>query len=186
MIDVLCAPGHKGLLGPQGTGLLLLRRGLCPTPLIEGGSGVHSLESGMPEELPERLEAGTLPTPALAGLCEGIRFLQNVGLSSVMHTEHSLNRYLKEQLLDMPGVTVYAAHHTGPTLLFSVEGLTASEVGDMLNRQGICVRAGYHCAALGHKTLATPAGGAVRISPGFFNTRDDMDAVVAAVYALTK
>ena len=180
-IDALCAPGHKGLLGPQGTGLLLLRKGLEVQTLIEGGSGLFSLDPSMPKAAPERFEAGTPATPAIAGLCAGFAFLEQVGLQTVARTERALNGYLQERLLALPGVTVYAPHRVGSTLLFSVDGLPAEEVGQALGKRGICVRTGYHCAALGHRTLGTPQGGAVRVSPGLFNTREDMDATLAAI-----
>lgn len=183
-IDALCVPGHKGLLGPQGSGLLLLRKGLFLDTLMEGGNGVDSLEGMMSEESPERYEVGTLPTPAIAGLCEGIRCVSRMGLEAIASHEVALNRYLQEHLLRMRGIRVYVPNHIGSVLLFNVRGLSADTVGRWLGERGICVRSGYHCSALGHKTLRTPNGGAVRVSPGIWNTANDMDCLLEALSSL--
>lgn len=185
-VSALCVPGHKGLLGPQGCGLLLLGDGVYADTLTEGGSGYHSLEGGMPEEAPERYEAGTLPTPAIAGLCEGIRAVRRMGVEAIGSRAREMNLYLQERLSALPRVKVYTPHHVGSVLLFNVEGLGADEVGEQLNRHGICVRAGYHCAALAHTTLATPAGGAVRVSTGYATTEKQMDALLRAVRDLCR
>ncbi len=183
-ISALCVPGHKGLLGPQGSGILLLGDGIQADTLIEGGSGYQSLDGNMPDDAPERYEAGTLPTPAIAGLYEGIRRVKQIGTEQILQHERRLNAHLQERLLALPGITVYTPHHIGSVLLFNVEGISADEVGNALNRKGICVRAGYHCSALGHATLHTPQGGAVRVSPGLYNTVSHMDAVLEAVREL--
>ena len=183
-ISALCVPGHKGLLGPQGCGLMLLSDGLHADTLMEGGSGFQSLEGGMPEEAPERYEAGTLPTPAIAGLCEGIRFVRERGVEEIGAHAREMNRYLQERLLEMPKITVYTPHHVGSVLLFNVDGMSSDDVGDALNRRGICVRTGYHCSALGHATLGTKVGGAVRVSTGYATTQKQMDALLRAVREL--
>ena len=185
-IDALCAPGHKGLLGPQGCGFFLLRDGLSAETLIEGGSGYNSLEGNMPDDAPERYEAGTLPTPAIAGLCEGIRAVRRYGVENIGRHERELNTFLQERLLQIPRVKVYTPHHIGSVLLFNIEGIPADPVGQALDKYGICVRCGYHCSALGHATLATPAGGAVRVSPGIFSTLADMRTLVGVVETLCK
>ena len=183
-IDALCLPGHKGLLGPQGCGMLLLGKDMQLDTLIEGGSGVSSLDGDMPKESPERYEAGTLPTPAIAGLCAGLSELRQRGVENVYAHTRALYAYLAERLMEMPHVTVYAGHHAGAVLLFNCDGLSADAVGSILDRSGICVRAGYHCSALGHQTLKTPSGGAVRVSTGIFNTVAHMDALVNAIWEL--
>ena len=185
-IDALCAPGHKGLLGPQGVGFFLLRSGLVADTLTEGGSGYHSLNGNMPQEAPERYEAGTLPTPAIAGLCEGIRAVRRYGVEEIGRHERELNAYLQELLSVLPRVRIYTPHLIGSVLLFNIEGIPADLVGDALDRQGICVRCGYHCTALGHTTLGTAAGGAVRVSPGIFTARAEMRALAEAVATLCK
>ena len=180
-IDALCVPGHKGLLGPQGSGILLLRDGILPETLIEGGSGTYSLEARMPEEIPERYEAGTLPTPAIAGLCEGIRKIRRVGLERIAAHERRLNERLAGLLSEMQDVRVYLPHLSGSVLLFSADRMPADRLGRELDARGFCVRAGFHCAALAHRTLGTPASGAVRVSPGLDTTEGAITAFAAAL-----
>ena len=183
-IDALCAPGHKGLLGPQGSGLLVLREGLRLETLIEGGSGFSSLDPEMPPDPPERYEAGTLPTPAIAGLGAGIREVLRLGVDAIGAREAQLCAYLSSLLCKIPGVTLYAPQHTGSILLFSVEGMSPDAVGRELDRLGFAVRTGYHCAPLAHKTLGTPPGGAIRVGLGFGNTEDHLLAFSYAVRGL--
>lgn len=180
-IDALCVPGHKGLLGPQGSGFLLLGSGVHAETLIEGGSGYNSLEGSMPEEAPERFEAGTLATPAIAGLCEGIRTVKRLGIERINQHICEWNRELQDRLQEIAGVTVYLPHHAGSILLFNLDGIPADRVGRELDRRGFCVRTGYHCSALGHATLKTPLGGAVRVSPGFESTQSQLSALVHAI-----
>ena len=185
-IDVLCAPGHKGLLGAQGSGFFILRDGLYADTLIEGGSGFHSMDIQMPQELPERYEAGTLPTPAIAGLCEGVKEVQRIGIEAIHAHEVSLNRQLQERLLQMPDITIYLPQSIGSILLFNANGIPAEQMGQELNKRGFCVRAGLHCAPLAHKTLNTPIGGAVRISPGIFNTPAQIESLANAIWEILR
>ena len=120
-IDALCAPGHKGLWGPQGCGILVLGEGIVADTLVEGGSGYNSLEGNMPEDAPERYEAGTLPTPAIAGLLEGIREIKRLGIDYIHSRESALTSRLCERLTDLSKVTLYAPHHMGSVLLFSLQ-----------------------------------------------------------------
>ena len=135
----------------------------------------------MPEELPERFEAGTLPTPAIAGLCEGIREVMRIGVLTIGEHERRLIAQLCDRLLYNDRVTVYAPHHAGAVLLFNVKALPADHVAQLLDRRGICVRAGYHCSALGHRTLGTPQGGAVRVSVGYANTSAQIDFLARVI-----
>ena len=169
-VDALCLPGHKGLLGPQGCGLCVLGKEILPDTLFEGGNGVDSLSGLMPTDSPERFEAGTMPTPAIAGLCEGIRFVAERGVESIAAHERALYCRLREGLGNMQGVTLHAPMYEGATLSFSLDGLPSERVAALLDARGICTRGGYHCTALGHKTLGTPDGGAVRASFGVHNT----------------
>lgn len=183
-IDALCAPAHKGLCGIQGVGLLALATDRELDTLVEGGNGMYSLEARMPHELPERLEAGTLPTPAIAGLCEGLRFLRSVGCEEIGARERTLYRALRERLEDLPGIHIHLPEKEGAILLFSVDGQSSEAIAGRLGEEGICVRGGYHCAALAHKTLGTPAGGAVRVSFGHANRTPDLDALWRALKKL--
>lgn len=180
-IDALCAPAHKGLYGTQGCGLLALSPTLSLGTLIEGGNGVHSLETAMPDDPPERYEVGTLPTPSIAALCRGIEHVNAIGLDNIAVHETTLYKRLYAMLCDTKGFTVYAPEHAGAVLLFNVDGLPSEAVASELGKRGICVRGGFHCAALGHKTLGTPEGGAVRASFGIFNTPRDVELLYTAL-----
>ncbi len=184
-IDALCAPGHKGLLGPQGSGFLLLGEAVVADTLIEGGSGFHSLDRQMPSDAPERYEAGTLPTPAIAGLCAGIREVKRIGVEKIGHYTTEWNHALLCALQGIPCIKVYAPHHCGSVLLFNMEGLSADRLGQELDRRGFCLRAGFHCAALGHRTLQTPSGGAVRVSPGIYSTREELFQLSEALWEIS-
>ena len=140
----------------------------------------------MPEDAPERYEAGTLATPAIAGLWAGIREVKRMGVDAIAHHITELNLRLQNRLRTMDGVTVYLPHCVGSVLLFNIEGISADRVGKELDRMGFCVRAGFHCAALGHTTLATPPSGAVRVSPGIFNTKAQIDALADAVEEIAR
>ena len=171
--DAICVPGHKGLYGPQGSGLMILRNNI-PETLIEGGNGVNSLDAGMSDILPERFETGTLSTPAIAGLSEGIKEIRRIGINEIHEKEIDLYKSLRENLENMPQVKLYAPQWEGHTLLFNINGYEADEVGRLLAKAQICVRSGYHCAPLAHSTLGTNAGGAVRISFGMYNTKKEI------------
>jgi selenocysteine lyase/cysteine desulfurase len=185
-ISALCAPGHKGLLGPQGSGFLIFGEGIVADTLTEGGSGYHSLEADMPMEAPERYEAGTLATPAIVGLLTGLEEVNRRGVGAIFNHVECLNRRLQDQLLQINGISVYVPHHVGAVLLFNIDGMAADRLGYELDRRGFCVRAGFHCAALGHTALGTPAGGAVRVSPGVFNTRAQIDSFASAVEMISQ
>lgn len=187
-IDLLAVPGHKGLLGPQGTGFLYAREGLEPVPLIYGGTGGNSLSELPPEQMPERLEAGTLNTPGLAGLAAGIRFLQREGLSRVREHEKQLVAELVAGLQDIAGVRLYGPLHSedhGGVLSLTIDERDPSEIGFLLDREhGILTRVGLHCAPDAHRTIGTFPRGTVRLSPGYFNTLAEMRFTVSAIAAL--
>ena len=182
-IDALAAPGHKSLYGIQGCGVLALGKGVLPPPLLTGGSGVDSLATEMPDEPPERYEAGTLPTPAIVGLLEGIRFLQERDLMQDLKFECELFRATVQRLKAL-GCHIYAPEYEGPVLLFEHPRIPAATLGQALARSGICVRTGLHCAPMAHRALGTEAQGAVRISFGRFNTSADVDALWHALKEL--
>ena len=178
-IDALCLPGHKGLYGPMGCGALLfspsgVRRLPLLSTLMEGGNGYRSLDDAMGEELPERLEAGTPPTPAVAGLSEGIRFVRSIGLSHIRQKESDLFAEASEILRRFPAVRIISPSKSGSILSFRVDGVDSERVADELSMRNICVRAGYHCTALGHRTLGTTDGGTVRLSFGVLNREQDI------------
>ena len=185
-IDALCLPGHKGLYGPQGSGLVALGRNVMLDTLTEGGNGVDSLSPLMPDEAPERYESGTVATPCIAGLWAGMRAVTERGLESIAFDEYRIVRRMTDALSTIKGVTVYAPWHDGGILLFNVKGVASEEIAADLDGNDACVRGGYHCAALAHRTLGLPDGGAVRASVGMFNTSADADAFINRVYNIAK
>lgn len=180
-IDALALPGHKGLYGIQGCGALLLSERFSPRPLWEGGTGIESLAEGMPLSPPERYEAGTLPTPAIATLWAGLRSFDHISLGEIHLHEKSLFRLARDRLESLGNIQIYAPEHEGAVLLFNKNGIPSVEVARRLGEQGICVRAGLHCAPLAHQALGTPEEGAVRISFGRYNTREDLDLLWRAL-----
>lgn len=182
--DVLCLPGHKGLYGPMGTGALICNPDRVPyfRTLIEGGSGVDSRAVGMPEVLPERLEAGTPNVYGIAGLAAALaefRFPER---------EHLLYRQLLEALRQHPDIRLYgqpadaaAADRYMPVLLFNRKGTDCETLAERLAEQGIAVRAGLHCAPAAHRALGTLESGGVRVSLGRSNVADDLQALLNAL-----
>ena len=149
--------------------------------LLEGGSGVNSLDGAMPDFAPERYEAGTLATPAIAGLCAGIRFVRERGVGQIRAAEQMLYRRLREMLGNTKGVTLYAPEREGSTLLFNLDGIASTQAAAMLDKAGICLRAGFHCAPLGHRTLNTGDDGALRVGFSVFNRTTDLEVLVRSV-----
>ena len=187
-IDLLAVPGHKSLLGPPGTGFLYVRKGLELRPLLYGGTGNFSQSSIQPTEMPERLESGTLNTIGVAGLKAGVEFLESVGLDSVRAHEHKLLGMLIEGLSDLADVLLYGpldpARHGG-ALSFNVKNMDPSMLGFRLDREyGICCRVGLHCAPEAHDSIGTLPEGTVRLSPGYFNTVDDIEKALIAIRAI--
>ncbi len=176
-VSALAAPAHKGLYGIQGAGILALGEGVAPVPIFEGGSGSDSLAEEMPALPPERYEAGTLATPAIVGLLEGVRFVQERGLDSIAAHEKALFCAARERLESIPALELYAREQEGAVLLFNHVRLSPQEIAQHLAREGICVRAGLHCAPLAHEALGTAARGAVRLGFGAFNTVAELDAL---------
>jgi len=185
-IDVLCIPAHKGLMGPQGCGIVIFGDNVDADTLIEGGNGVASLERDMGEYVPERYEAGTLPLPAISGLGEGIKTLRKLGISQISEHERALFCRARERLLNTKDVTLYCPESEGAVLLFNLDRYSSEETARRLSDNGICVRGGYHCTLLGHNTLGTLDKGAVRASFSAFNSSDDIDALCAAVQKIAK
>jgi selenocysteine lyase/cysteine desulfurase len=187
-VHLLAAPGHKGLLGPQGTGLLYVAPEVAVEPLSEGGTGSQSEERSMPEEMPEALEAGTLNTPGLAGLAAGVGYLRERGVASIRRAEEEILGYLLPELAAIPGLVLYGPRDPGrrvAVVSFNLEGRDGAHVGFALDElYGIAVRVGLHCAPDAHKTLGSFPAGSVRASFGPFNTLADAEALVRAVREL--
>lgn len=177
-------PGHKGLYGPQGTGLLIVPSGAEAKPLLFGGTGSRSIEALMPDVLPDRLEAGTHNTHGVAGLLEGIRHVRARGVERILRKERIFTGQLVGALAGRRRVRVYAANHlfcqTG-VVSYTVEGANSECVAEMLGHEDIAVRAGLHCAPAAHRTADTLPGGTVRVSFSDFNTPRDVNAFIQAM-----
>ena len=184
-IDLLCFTGHKGLLGPQGTGGLLIGPGIELRPFKTGGTGVQSHLKEQPAAYPARMEAGTLNGHGIAGLSAAADFIERTGIDAIHDREIGLARRFYEAVADVPGVRVYGDFSTWercPIVALNLSDVDSALVCDALWRDyGIAARAGAHCAPLMHRALGTEAQGAVRFSFGYFNTADDADAASRAV-----
>ena len=179
--DAFCAPAHKGLLGAAGAGFVILRSADGLRPFLMGGSGVDSLSPEMPQVLPERYEAGTLPTPAIAALLAGVRYLDGYGIERVAAEESAIRRRILEGLSVTPGITLYEPECNGGLIAFTHESIRPELLSRRLDARGVAVRAGYHCAPLAHRTIGTPTGGCVRISVGIGNRPEDAERCLLAI-----
>ncbi|MBQ7821536.1 MAG: aminotransferase class V-fold PLP-dependent enzyme [Clostridia bacterium] len=188
-IDVLCVPGHKGLYGPSGTGMMIFSTSAVLSErigsFIEGGNGVSSLDVNMPEALPEKLESGTLGVPGIMGLGVALKYVSDLGINRIAEHDSSLIQKAYMSLCFNKKLEIYSYEPHSPILLFNVAGKDSEDTAAELDSRGICVRAGYHCAPLAHKRASTPVGGAVRISVGYTNTEDEIDEFIKAVYDIT-
>ncbi|MBI5416827.1 aminotransferase class V-fold PLP-dependent enzyme [Candidatus Poribacteria bacterium] len=181
-IDLLACPGHKGLLGPQGTGFLYIGHGIELIPILEGGTGSHSHEDIQPEILPERYESGTLNTPGIAGLGAGIEFIKKEGISKIREKEMELTEYLLLQLKEISEISIFGTDNAFlqmPVISFEIRGMDSGEIGSILSEKyNIMTRVGLHCAPMAHKTIKTFPRGTLRMSIGYFNTKEDIDYTI--------
>ena len=181
----IAMPGHKGLYGPQGTGLLLC--GSDALPLIEGGTGSESLRQSMPDFLPDRLEAGTHNVPGIAGLEAGIAFVRAQRPERILHHSRALIRRAGEGLGKIPNVhgflSLEASLQAG-VLSFTVDGLSPESVAEEMAKRGIALRAGLHCAPFAHKTVGTLPDGTVRLSVSAFNRESEIDTFLSSLRAI--
>lgn len=191
-IDMLAAPGHKGLLGPSGTGFLYVAPHIALRPVLQGGTGTNSTAEAQPLIVPDGFEAGTHNVPALAGLQAGIDYLTARGIGAVHQYESGLLLQAEQALRAIDGLTVHGPHNPAQrcsVLSFTIAGIDATELAAELDhRFDIALRAGLHCAPSAHRTLGTLPGGTVRLSPGLFTTPEEIaffaDAVVQCVDTL--
>ena len=189
-IDVLCFTGHKGLLGPQGTGGIYIRDGVDIRPLLSGGSGVQTYLRKHPPQMPTALEAGTLNGHGIAGLGAAIGYLQETGLDVIREKEQKLMREFYTQVQEIPGISVYG-DFTGSNrcaiVALNIRDYDSGEVSDALSEQfGIATRPGAHCAPLMHKALGTVEQGAVRFSFSHYNTMEEIQIAVSALRELAQ
>lgn len=187
-LAAVCMPGHKGLYGPPGTGMLLWLSDDMPYPLLPGGTGSRSEQTEMPDFLPDRLESGTQNIAGVAGLFEGMKFVQRLGEQEILRYERALCHIAAEELRQIPGIVSFVSpdmnRQTG-VLSFYSRQLPVETVAQRLAEQNICVRAGLHCAPLAHKTAGTERTGTVRISPGWFQTEHQMRRFAARIAVIS-
>ena len=189
-IDILCFTGHKGLLGPQGTGGIYIREGVEVRPLLSGGSGVQTYLRSHPRQMPTALEAGTLNGHGIAGLGAAVRYLSETGITTIRTQEQALMWEFYTQVKKIPGITIYGDFSTQnrcAIVALNIRDYDSGEVSDALSAQyGIATRPGAHCAPLMHKALGTVEQGAVRFSFSHFNTEEEIKIAVAALRELAK
>ena len=189
-IDILCFTGHKGLLGPQGTGGLYVREGVAVRPLLTGGSGVQSHSKTHPVQMPTALEAGTLNAHGLAGLNAGVRFLLETGIDTTRQKELDLMWAFYESVKTIPGINVYgdfSGRERCPIVSLNVRDYDSSQVSDALFSEfGIATRPGAQCAPLMHEALGTGSRGAVRFSFSHYNTMEEIKTAVSALREIAR
>ncbi len=188
-IDYLCVAAHKGLYAPMGIGILIAQKPIKNT-IIEGGTGTNSLEIIQPDYLPERLESGTVNVAGIMGVGAGIDFVKGIGINRIHSKEMQLLMRLNKQLRKNENIIFYTPEfdmeNYVPVLSFDIKGLTSGETAAELNRCGIAVRAGLHCAPLAHKKIGTLENGTVRISPSFFSTPKETDYLNQQIMTIIK
>lgn len=187
-IDVLCFTGHKGLLGPQGTGGLYVREGLEIAPLKTGGTGSESHQLTQPTQMPDHLEAGTLNSHGIAGLHAAINYILDYGVVRIQQCERELTDYFYNGIKDLPSVTIYGPMQAScrcPIITLNIGSVDSSIISDrLLNDFDIATRPGAHCAPLAHKALGTTEQGAVRFSLSHFTTIEELDQAITAIEQL--
>ena len=188
--DMLAAPGHKGLLGPQGTGILYIREGLNIDILKEGGTGSRSEDLFQPDLFPDKYESGTHNTPGIVGLNEGVKFIFKEGIDKIKEHEEELCKYMLERLEEVPNIKIYGpkdANKRASVISINIGNMDSGEITFLLDSEyNIATRSGIHCAPLAHKTLGTLEQGAVRFSIGYFNTKEEIDKAINALKEIAK
>ena len=189
-IDLLAFPGHKELLGPPGTGGLVVGERVRLNPIRQGGTGTHSEQERQPTDLPEGFEVGTLNSVGLAGLGAGVRFILETGLGLIRAHQKDVLRRLVQGLSAVPGLTLYGpcdADRQVGVVSVNLDGWEPTDLGVALDQDfEVAVRTGLHCAPLAHRTIGTFPTGTVRLSPGYFTTLADVEWVIAALEHLAR
>lgn len=184
-IDMLAMPGHKGLLGPQGTGVLYVNNKIRLHSQREGGTGSKSEEIIQPDLYPDKYESGTHNTPGIVGLGAGVEFLLETGLDNIRKHEEELSQYMIDEILKIDGVKLYgpkSAKERAAVIAVNIKDLDSGEVTFRLDREfGIATRSGIHCAPLAHKSIGTLKQGAVRFSLGYFTTKEEVEEAIKAI-----
>ena len=182
--DFIAFSGHKGLMGPMGTGGLYIKNPDDTSPLVYGGTGSESQSIYQPSLMPDKFHCGTQNIPALAALCEGVKFVLNTGINKIYNHENELALYLKNELKSIKGIKVYGNENAIGNVAFNIKTLDSGESANLLTN--FALRAGYHCAPLAHLALGTHKTGTVRASVGMFNTKRDINALINSVNKIVK
>lgn len=189
-VDMIAAPGHKCLLGPQGTGILYIKEDLNVDILKEGGTGSRSEDLFQPDLTPDKYESGTHNTPGIVGLNEGVKFILETGIDNIRAHEEELCQYMLDRLREVPNIVIYGPKDSkkrAAVISINIPKIDSGEITFLLDSEyNIATRSGIHCAPLAHKTLGTIEQGAVRFSLGYFNTKKDIDEAVKALKEIEK
>ena len=189
-IDMIAFPGHKGLLGPQGTGGLYIREGLILDEIFQGGTGSSSDMLSQPEDMPDKFESGTPNASGIIGLGAGIRYIMEIGIDKIRAKELELTRCFIEELSKVEGVRIYGPKNIeeqAPVVALNIKDIGSSEISYILDDSyNIAVRPGLHCAPLAHRTIGTLDQGAVRFSFGYENTYEEIDQAIRALREIVK
>lgn len=189
-VDMIAAPGHKCLFGPQGTGILYIREGLNINISKEGGTGSKSEDLFQPDILPDKYESGTHNTPGIVGLNEGVKFILETGIENIREYEEQLCEYMLNKLKEVPNIIIYGPSDStqrAAVISINIDKIDSGELTFLLDSEyDIATRSGIHCSPLAHKTLGTLEQGAVRFSLSYFNTKDDIDKAIDALKDICK
>jgi len=189
-IDLLALPGHKGLMGPQGTGILYVREGIGLKPMLQGGTGSNSENILQPEIFPDAMESGTLNTPGIVGLGAGIKFISGTGIEKIREHKNMLVESFYNGVKNIQGIKIYSKNELSKNsgiIALNVDGMESTEVSYILDKKyGIETRAGLHCAPMAHTTLGTLKTGVVRFSFSYFNQFKEIEYTVSALEKISK
>lgn len=190
-VDILCCAGHKGLMGPTGTGLMILNNDIQLDSFIDGGTGSNSVSAIQPDILPDKFESGTPNVQGIIGLSSAFDFIKENKTNKIYEHEISLLKYLNFNLKKIKNVILYTdfcdyRQNLAPILSFNVKNKHSEDVSEDLSNMGICVRAGLHCAPLAHEKFGTIETGAVRISPSIFTQKNHIDFLINSVIKIAK
>ncbi len=188
--DMVAMPGHKGLYGVQGTGVLYVKKGTELEPVISGGTGSESKLLTQPSIMPDKLEAGTINTPGIAALGKGIEYITARGITNIMRHEAGLAEFFYNEINKLDNVKIYGTGDLAkrcPIVTFNIDGIDASSVESILDKKyNIAVRSGLHCAPLAHKAMGTYDTGAVRFSFGAYNDERQTEYAVKCIRSITE
>lgn len=190
-VDILCIAAHKGLYAPMASGMMIINGDISLDTVVEGGTGSYSAIPTQPQNLPDKFESGTLSVPLIAGINAGMKFVNKEGINSIRSHEASYVKKISNGFKSMKNVITYTDLDSpyesfAPLISFNIVGKNSEETGALLNKKGIAVRSGLHCAVLAHRTYGTDETGTVRIAPSFFTNINDVNLLLNSVFEIAK